>query len=297
MTALMSVSIIVIGAETSLDDGDPYLWIGEDGLGMPPVTRFAEAGALQHGDSDQGFLLQPRIANLVVEIWAATAAEMWNYRNALIGKFAPYNSPILKIVLPNGNTRYLDCHFLSNMDMASADRNFIVQKVAIRVKANDPTFYDPTAVALTFSIAGGSGSFTVPTDVPTAIGASTIDQTTAVTYSGDWYSHPQIRVTGPITDCVITNDVTDEILDFTGTTIAAGDYYDIDTRYGSKSVTDSAGVNKIADLSDDSDLATFHLEPVGNSTPTGINSIRVTGSSVNTNTDVLMTYYNRFLGI
>jgi hypothetical protein len=48
-------------------------------------------------------------------------------------------------------------------------------------------------------------------------------------------------------------------LDFAGTTIAAGDWYEIDLRYGVKTIKDSNGVNKISALSANSNLATFRL--------------------------------------
>jgi hypothetical protein len=152
-------------------------------------------------------------------------------------------------------------------------------------------------VDVTFALGGGGGTMEVPTEVPTEIGASDINMTQAVLYTGTWYSFPQIRIEGPITDCVITNETTGEKLDFTGTTIADGDYYLIDTRYGRKSVIDSNGANKISKLTSDSDLATFHLEPPGAVAPDGSNSVRVEGSSIDAGTIVYMTYYRRYLGI
>ncbi len=95
---------------------------------------------------------------------------------------------------------------------------------------------------------------------------------------------------------MLENETTGEKLDFTGTTVAAGHYYDIDCRYGRKSVKDEAGTNEIADLTSDSDLATFHLaaEPEAGG---GVNSLRLTGSAVTTATKVELTYDTRYLGI
>ena len=85
-------------------------------------------------------------------------------------------------------------------------------------------------------------------------------------------------------------------MDFTDTTIATGHYYDIDCRYGYKTVLLDGTTNKIADLTAASDLATFHLaadpEVVG-----GANNINVTGSAIDANTKVTVTYTRRYIGI
>ena len=105
-----------------------------------------------------------------------------------------------------------------------------------------------------------------------------------------------VRITGPITDAVITNNATSEKLDFTGTTIAAGDYYEIDCRYGYKTVVDSTGANQIADLTSDSDLVSFHIAPdpeVGG----GINSITITGTSITAATTAFVSGKTRLIGV
>src|SRR3990167_10340530 len=117
--------------------------------------------------------------------------------------------------------------------------------------------------------------------VPTEVGASTIDASTPVTYAGTWRSQPSlIRITGPITEFVLTNETTsDDITAKAGVTIAAGDYYDIDCRYGVATVVDSLGANKVANLTDTSELTTFHLAPDPDA-PGGINVLSLTGSGV-----------------
>jgi hypothetical protein len=160
----------------------------------------------------------------------------------------------------------------------------------------DPTFYHPTATAVTFSLGGGGTSFTVPSQVPWQVGASNISASHTISYTGTWRTYPQMRITGPITDCVVTNASTGETLDFTGTTIAAADYYDIDLRYGRKTVVDASGTNKVADLTESSDLATWHIGD-DQEIPGGTNSISVSGTSVTGATKVEVLYYVRYTGI
>lgn len=116
-----------------------------------------------------------------------------------------------------------------------------------------------------------------------------------ITYTGSFLTYPTITITGPITDPVLTNVSTGEDLDFTGVTIAGGDTYTIDCRFGYKTVKNAAGVNKIADLTAASDLATFHLgaDPEVSG---GANAFTLTGTGTDANTTVTIAYNERFVG-
>jgi hypothetical protein len=111
-----------------------------------------------------------------------------------------------------------------------------------------------------------------------------------VTNDGSWSEYPRIVLAGPLADPIVTNQTTGETLDFTGATIPAAMFYIADCRYGFKTVIDSGAVNQIAKLSDDSDLATFHLEP-------GVNLVGVSGSGTATATAINITHYDRYLGL
>lgn len=147
-----------------------------------------------------------------------------------------------------------------------------------------------------FALGGGSGGFNVPLTIPMSVGASTLNVTSVIDYGGTWRSSPVIVMTGPITNPVILNTTTNEKLDFTGTVLGSGTTYTIDTRYGYKTVVDQTGANKIADLTNTSDLATFHLAADPEATD-GLNSIQVTGTGVTSATSVFVQYYERFVGV
>lgn len=116
----------------------------------------------------------------------------------------------------------------------------------------------------------------------------------SVTYTGDWRDYPVVRIYGPISSPVLTNSTTGEKLDFTGYTIGSADYYEIDLRYGYKTVKNSAGDNKLAQLSQDSDLATFHLAPASE-VPDGVNVFTLAGSAGGATTLARVVYYNRYM--
>src|SRR5690606_18354647 len=168
------------------------------------------------------------------------------------------------------------------------------QRVIVELEALQPMPYDPVQQVLVFGSISPSG-YSIPMLVPWIqgfTGAIGADET--VSYAGQWRTSPTIVVTGPITDPRIENQTTGEVLDLTGITIASGDYYTIATGYGRQSVTDSAGANKIAELSANSDLATFHLAAHPEAT-NGKNDIMVNGTDADTGTQITLRWHNRYL--
>lgn len=294
----MKVYAIVDGVEYDLNYGDPAKFEGEDDLGMPSLHRLEERGPMQHGSTDRGYRLDPRYPTYVCGIFAQTKALLRTRRLELLRIFRPSRTIIMKHILENDDIRYLDCLFSNGMKMPAQDRRAgIFQKVAIVLKADDPTFYDPVVESLSFALGGGGGAWEFPWVVPWTVGASSIDQSINLEYDGDVSTFPNIiRITGPITDAIITNMSTGEKLDFDGVTIAGGDYYDIDLRYGLKTIVDSSGSDVFSDLSSDSDHATWHIAADDEVTD-GINTIRVQGSGITATTKVEINYYNRYIGL
>ena len=291
------LSAVVNGVEYNLNDLQKYLWLSDDGLGMAPLHRIVERGPQQHGDTDLGFRLDPRSIKLVIGAFGTDDTDYWNIRSELLSIFTPTNTAIgLKFTLPNGDIRQIDVHVNGEFQFGSGDRRRTMQKVGMVLRASDPTFYDPTGQAYAFNIGGGSSGWTVATIVPSPIGTTNLAQSRTVAYTGNWRTYPTIKITGPITNPIITNNTTGEKLDFTGTTITSGHYYLIDTRFGVKTVVDDTGANKYSKLTSDSRLNTFHLEshPIA---PNGANDIQVSGTGISSATEVYFSYYTRFVGI
>lgn len=286
------LSVIRDGVHYPLDDGTYCYYVGDEGWGMTPINRLAERGPQQHGESDRGFRLAPRVANLVLFIIGQSREDLFDKRTQLIEIFAPSANPLgLRWSLADGTVRQIDVHYVGEMGYSSDQRAGFNQRFAVTLKAPNPTFYDPEGQEIEFALGGGSDAMTIPLAIPHLVGASTLDLATPITYGGSWISQPHlIRIGGPIDDPAIINETTNELLSFPGVTILAGDYYDIDTRYGYKTVRNAAGDSKISELSNDSDLATFHLAR-------GPNSIRVTGTNITEATRVTINFYERYLGI
>jgi hypothetical protein len=220
-------------------------------------------------------------------------------RNEISQIFRPTNNPIqLKIWDDeSGITQQIDCYYSGMMEMKPDSSMFGWQKVGIELYAPDPTFYDPNGVVSVFSVGGGAQFMEVPLVVPWEVGASELNANFILHYDGSWDSYPIITIIGPITNLYIENSTLGEKLNFDGVTINSGDSYVIDCRYGYKTVTRSSdSANRIQDLTSDSNLATFrigaHPDPLG-----GDNSFVIRGTGLTSSTNVILQYYNRYIGV
>jgi hypothetical protein len=284
---------IVAGVEYPLDGWTVAKLLDFEGFSMPPIRRLTERGSLQHGDTDRGFRLDPRILNLSLVINGTDMNDFYAKRATLSNIFKPRNTHGQLRFVRGSTVRQLDCHLLQ---LSEGDRQYKTQKFVASLKANNPTWYDPTLVSVNFAMSLGGDLGEIPMVVPMLVGASVLDASQVINYQGNYETHPIVRITGPVTDVEITHVQTGYKLDFDGITIGAGEWIEVDTRYGRKSVVDNAGANRIADLTKDSDLSLFSIVP----SPEvfgGINTINITGESVSAATSVSLSYYSRYIGV
>ena len=286
------------GTMLDISDGVNYKFMDADGLGMSPLHRLTERGPLQHGDTDRGYRLDPRQVQLITLIMGTSEVDYYDKREALLGYLSPLGVTNLRVTQGDGTVRQLDCYCVSGPYYSTRDGWLNYHRAGFTLKANDPSLYDPDGEGVTFDLGGGSDSgMLVPTAVPFKVGSSTLDVDKTIDYVGSFHSFPhKIRITGPITGAVITNVTTGEKLDFTGKTIAGADYYDIDLRYGYKTVKDKIGTDKINDLTKDSDLSAWHIEAARDGSGVKVNEINVAGTAVTSSTSVAISWLNRYLG-
>lgn len=290
------LTLIRAGTKYPLDDGSIAYLLAYEGWGLPPMHQLQTRGPLQHGEFDLGFRLDARTGRLVLLIRGNSKTDMLARTETLIRLFRPANDiPVLEWAYDD-TIRLIDVITTGDMTVPSSDQSGFSQKVVITLKASDPTFYSPIDQTITFKAGIGEDVGLIPMPVPTTIGTGTINQSTIIPYAGSWETYPYIRIVGPITHCVITNATTGDKLDFTGITISQGDYYDIDTRYGYKTVMNKLGNNRIMDLTNDSDLATFRLaaEPEASG---GENNLLVTGTNAGEETQVIFGWRERYLSM
>ena len=269
---------------------------GEVGMALP--SNYSTVGAQQDGALWQGVRLVPRILNVVWDSTAATRSAMWTEHQTFISAMKPYSTAsTLRKTLPDDT--YYDLNVRINSGLTfKADEQIAAatQRYAIQFIAYDPVWNKQPQATHTVTL-GELTELEFPITFPIEFGSTTIDDTDTVTTSGTWKAYPVITITGPVTSPIISNNTTDEKLDFAGTTVASGDTYTLDLTAGTKTVVDGSSVNKIGDLTTDSDLGTWHLAAAPEAT-SGNNTIRVQGSAaVVGTTSFVIAWYNRFVGL
>jgi hypothetical protein len=280
--------------------------LAHDGLGMAPVQRVTQEGPFQHGATQVNARLVPRVITLSLAI---ARDDNWNtdwlYRNALTDMLNDIEHELyLDVTLPTffltAVTVRMNVHYLDSLTMPRAGDHDGFDRSVLQLIAHDPVWYDPNPEVVALDVTAGGEGLTVDMEIPFGLGGADVDLTDTITYPGTWASYPIVKITGPVENPVITvvsdADGNTEKLDFTGVTIGAGHYYEIDCRYGYKTVVDDTGANKITELTSDSDLATFAIRPHPY-LEDGINTFTFTGTSATNATACTITYYNRYIGI
>lgn len=290
------ISAIVNGIEYSLDDGNPYFLIGDNGWGMVPILRLEESGPLQHGETDIGFRVQKRTASLALKVIGSSRNDMYAKRAIANSLFAPTLTPIKLRWDFDDISKEIEA-YVTGIDSGSEGRTGFSQNLLINFNCPKGVFYNPVDSIVTFSLGGGTDSFEIPHAVPHYVGSSSLDLTQTLTNNGDWLSYPyKVRIVGPITNPIITNQSTGKVLSFDGQTINSGEYIELDLRYGYKTVKDQDGLNVIDKLTDSSDLSTFAIES-SRALDDGSNLINIVGSSITVSSQVVFSWNDNYLGI
>lgn len=270
---------VTVNFELNAYDSDHGLtinYLGDQGFGLAPIRRITTRGPLQNGDSDIDYRLDPRILQLPLLVQNASSSPKFNsysIRQALLSIFRPQEKgATLTVSTSNGTTtieRRINVQVLGGLTFDVDPQDYHVRTI-VQLRADDPTWYNPSAVVSTYldSNIGGSQTFSV---------------------AGNYPTFPVIRFNGPITNPTISSSTTGQSIALTAT-ITAGNWIELDLSYGKKTVYDNLGANRISTVSATSNLATWSLVPDNN-------ILVVTGTGTSASSDVTLTYYTRFTGI
>ncbi|HRF47003.1 MAG TPA: phage tail family protein [Anaerolineales bacterium] len=297
MSAFTKYEIVRNGVATDVSDAVEWLRGGDDGFGLPDIEPLVEVGPNQDGSTDKGFRLKSRVINLALNGFpAARGAEYWDFRERWLKLVKPTDVRTVLRVTAGSWVREIVVKTIGGSKLARKQGQGLVVSDGVQLMAHDPTWYDPAGVALSFAGGAGGTGTPVPLIVPMTVGASDVNVSVPHGYQGTWRAFPVVRITGPVTNAVVLNTTTGMKLDFTGYTIPAGEWIEVDCAYDKKTVVDQAGANQISRLTSDSDLVGFAFE-ADPEAPDGINVIQVTGSAASAATKIDITYLNRYIGI
>jgi hypothetical protein len=260
-------------------------YLGDQGFGLAPLRRITTRGPLQDGDSDIDFRLEPRVLQipLMVVNTSATAPKYQHYeiREKLLSIFRPGDNAFITVTRSDGvttKTRRINVRVLGGMSFDVDPDTYHVRTV-VQLRADDPTWYDPTTS--TYTVAGST----------ITVGGVT---NTIVT-NGNWKSFPIVRFNGPISNPTFqyTPVVGLPIEGVTINTSITFGYIEVNLSYGSKTVRYINGpliTDYIQFVSASSALATWSLY-------SGSTSVQVSGGSTTSSSDVVFTWNDRFTGI
>jgi hypothetical protein len=227
--------------ETQISGGTLSYRVSASNIGAPPKRNISVRGPFQQGETFYSFRYEKRIMTLAFHAVTSSLAladarrdDIYNLWKGIEGE-----TVTLKVVRDDGAVRLIDGEVVNMIDFPESiyERFGPTQSFAVQLECHNPFWRKET----------------------TAVTSLTVNDTTIIPYAGQFPAEPIINIIGPITNPVVTQVYTGKKLDFTGTTIGANNNYQIDTRYGYKTVLDGSAVNQIAKLTNDSDLADFNI--------------------------------------
>lgn len=175
-----------------------------------------------HGIKTPRAFWRERIMRLIIGVRSSTSADYETRRRALQAAFdTPRNGLTwLKFVTQGSLSLQTQVHLNSEIQAPLKGGEVTIGDFRIELIAEDPVLYSQTQSTPEITFAAGSG---------------------AVTNAGNAAVYPVVRVHGAVTDPVITNTTLGRTVSFTGLTIGAGHYIDIDML--NETITDDLGVN------------------------------------------------------
>jgi hypothetical protein len=278
-------------------------YLEDSGLGLAPLTRFAERGPAQHGDTDLGFRYDPRVISYIFGVLTPlidTPAYLNQARRVLLRMFHPGEiGATMRYTFSDGEQVQADGHLQEGLAFGSTERieGTWFMRFAATFKMNDPSFYDPVATSVTTEWLAwqANGGMQVPLVVPMFVGPTAFDATIGILYDGTFDAYPTVRINGPIRNPLIEHLSLGISLPLTGY-LGVGEYWDIVLTTGKKDIVDAAGVSQISRLADPNNIDVFRLVPAPDIVD-GYNYIKMTGSGANGATSMVVTYNTRFAGI
>lgn len=177
------------------------------GSGGVDVTKWLRPGF--HGVKTPRAFWRERIMRLIIGVRAADSATFEEKRRDLQEAFDLPRGGMALLKFTTVGGLELQCYVQLNAQIQAPllAGHVTIGDFRIELIAEDPLFYSQTQSSDDITFAAGSGS---------------------VDPGGNAPVYPTIRVHGNVTDPVITNTTLDKTVDFSGLTIPAGEYVDID---------------------------------------------------------------------
>lgn len=154
--AFSLVAYYDITESINLTNGSPFKLEKAEGLSSGGVVRHQQRSPLQHGATDLGFRLTPRIVTLNLLFHATTAAQLDGYRDDLIEAFRPSVPIVLRATRDDGEVRDLNCHAVDEVaiELLPEHKAAKLHRATVRLRAASPLLRATTTTSSTFNYSG-----------------------------------------------------------------------------------------------------------------------------------------------
>lgn len=274
------------------------------GWGMPEIEYITQRGPFQHGVTLLNYRLEPRVIQYVYRQVGGCRDDYWDNRAALVNTLRP-NRGVggcvthgrLRKIRYDGTVRDLMVVIEQGPPFQARGSDWDEWAITetLRFIAHDPIVFNPAQKTANWTLSTPVDHLIFPITFPIVFGTAIVNDTLNVVYDGTWLTYPTIVITGPLNGPIVENQSTGETLTI-GWDVPVGKTLTINLAYGIKTVTDSDGVSRVGTVSTNSDLATFHIAP-DPEVAGGVNTLKVSGSAADTNTAVVISWYDRYIGI
>lgn len=194
----------------------------------------------------------------------------------------------IRVTSPIGDQREIMCRVSSGLDLVESlgeASGPTWQRFPLTFIAHDPYWYDPSVTVTEFVSELNVAKF-FPF-FPLKLTASELAVDSFINNTGELDTWPMWRITGPGSVIVLRNLSTGKMMNFGSLALGDGQFFDIDTRPGKKTVTLDDGTNLFPYLSSDSSLWPLLR---------GFNSVRLEMGGIDaTRSGLRLSYYRRYL--
>lgn len=144
------------GFAINLTNGAPYKLERFEDAGGAPIVRLGQTGPTQHGRTDLGYRLQPRILRLTVLFTDDDDMTLdpprTNRRDTLHSILRPSHQVWLRLVRDDGSHRLLACYTEQiEIDLLPEHYPARLNRATITLRAANPLPYNPTVKTATFA--------------------------------------------------------------------------------------------------------------------------------------------------
>jgi hypothetical protein len=281
-------------ARTTLDlnDGVKIKLRHHDGFGIPEFQHAVVPSPGIHGDYWFGVKYPARTVTLDLVLYAASLSALQNLRAEVIDTLNPsVYTGILKVTQANGITRHLDCVLAESLPMPTnqhVGQRSMLLSVRFRT-VGAPFFYDPIKKTHTVPPGSSAGNFMVGGFVfPFTLTQSGVYSEAVLAYAGHVPTPVEINLYGPGLDPILRHETLNRTISFLGSglTLPPGGVLYVNTDPRARNV-------QVGALS-----AWPYLRESGFWwLQAGENRISFELGGTSPTTTLVMTYYDRYLGL